>query len=165
MSYRLSRALLATLILAVPVAAATPVHASENPAPTRAVATSAPLSAQTSQLTLEVRGLDKIKGQLMIGLYNDEDGFEAEQDFKGRTIPVTAETEQVVFDALPTGRYAVKVFHDEDRDGELDTGLFGIPSEPYGFSNNASDPFSAPEWKETRFMLGAQPLTHVIDLD
>ncbi len=165
MSYRFSRALIATLILAVPLAVATPVIASEDAAPTRATNADAPLSTQTSRLTLEVRGLDTLEGQLMIGLYNDENGFETEQDFKGRTVPVTAETEKVVFDALPTGRYAVKVFHDEDRDGKLDTGMFGIPSEPYGFSNNASDPFSAPEWKETRFQLGAQPLTHVIDLD
>lgn len=37
------------------------------------------------------------------------------------------------FPALPAGRYAVVVFHDENDNAVIDHGLFG-PSEPLGFS-------------------------------
>ena len=155
----LSRAAVAALVvLAAPFAITTPAQAAE---PSAGMGEAA---RPTSQLTLEVRGISKLRGQLMVGLYDDEAGFENEVELQGRTIPITSETQRITFDRLPVGRYAIKVFHDKDADGKLDT-TFGIPSEPYGFSNNASDPFSAPEWKETRFRLDAQPTTHVIDLD
>ncbi|HMI94283.1 MAG TPA: DUF2141 domain-containing protein, partial [Polyangiales bacterium] len=50
---------------------------------------------------------------------------------------------------------AVSLFHDEDADFVLDTGLFGAPTEGYGFSRNAHDPFSAPEYEECRMVLAA----------
>ncbi len=30
---------------------------------------------------------------------------------------------------LPYGRYAISTYHDENDNGELDSGLFGIPTE------------------------------------
>lgn len=47
----------------------------------------------------------------------------------------------------------MSVFYDEDNDGELDTGLFRIPKEPVGSSNNARSKFGPPEWKDTHFDL------------
>ncbi len=133
--------------------------------------TSAFLAAQSaggtaaSKLILKVEGLESRQGQLLVGLYDTESGFEAEQETIGKTVPVDGETTQIVFDGLPVGNYAIKVFHDEDGDSELDTNGLGIPSEPYGFSNNASDPFSAPEWEETKFSLPNGRMTQTIDLD
>ncbi|MEM7729271.1 MAG: DUF2141 domain-containing protein [Pseudomonadota bacterium] len=120
-------------------------------------------SAQ-SELVLEVQGLDSMDGQILVGLFDTEAGFESEQEVLGRTVPVSGETTRITFDDLPVGNYAIKVFHDEDSDGELDTNALGIPSEPYGFSNNASDPFSAPEWDEARFALPRGRMTQSIDL-
>lgn len=121
--------------------------------------------AAYADLTIDVKGLDNAKGDILIGLYNSEDGFKSEDEMRGQAVPVNAKTVKVTFDNLPVGRYAVKVFHDIDKDGKLDTDLFGIPSEPYGFSRDASDPFSAPEWAEARFILPAGRMTQTINLD
>ena len=43
--------------------------------------------------------------------------------------------EEFVFEGLAPGRYAVAAYHDADGDGELDKFPPGIPTEPYGFSN------------------------------
>ena len=115
-----------------------------------------------ASLIVQITGLEDLEGELLIGLYNSEAGFESENDLVGRTVPVDARTESVTFRGIPAGDYAIKVFHDEDSDGKLDT-TFGIPSEPYGFSNNASDPFSAPEWEETKFRVEGTT-SHAIDL-
>ena len=37
---------------------------------------------------------------------------------------------------IPPGSYAVAVYHDINRNGRLDTIPPGIPTEPYGFSND-----------------------------
>ena len=41
-----------------------------------------------------------------------------------------------VFTDLPPGDYAVAAFHDRNGDGKLTRNILGIPTEPYGFSNN-----------------------------
>jgi uncharacterized protein (DUF2141 family) len=38
------------------------------------------------------------------------------------------------------------VIHDENRNGELDTNMFGIPKEGYGFSSGAKVTMSAPSF-------------------
>lgn len=117
-----------------------------------------------AKLVLKVEGLETPRGQLLIGLYNSEDGFETDNEMIGKVVPVEDGTAIIQFEQLPVGQYAIKVFHDEDSDGKLDKGAFGIPSEAYGFSNGAADPFSAPEWKETRFALPRGQMTQTIDL-
>jgi uncharacterized protein (DUF2141 family) len=118
----------------------------------------------TAELTVTVTGLETEDGQIMVGLYNTENGFKTEQEFMGQTQSVSGDSVSLTFDDLPVGRYAIKVFHDKDSDNSLDTNVLGIPSEPYGFSNNASDPFSAPEWSETEFMLPRGRMTQTINL-
>jgi uncharacterized protein (DUF2141 family) len=44
----------------------------------------------------------------------------------------------------------------------LDTGLFGIPKEPYGFSNNARNPFGPPQFDDVKFMVSGEALTLTI---
>lgn len=55
-----------------------------------------------------------------------------------------------VFEDLPAGDYAIKVFQDEDGDQVLDIGFFG-PEEAYGFSNGARGLFGPPPWEEASF--------------
>jgi uncharacterized protein (DUF2141 family) len=37
------------------------------------------------------------------------------------------------FSDIKPGKYAIAVIHDENCNGELDTNMFGIPTEGYGF--------------------------------
>jgi uncharacterized protein (DUF2141 family) len=46
------------------------------------------------------------------------------------------------------------VFHDENDNGVLDKGAFGIPTEGYGFSNNAKGFFGAPSWRAAGVTIG-----------
>ena len=45
--------------------------------------------------------------------------------------------------------------HDEDDDGALDTNLFGVPSEPFDFSNDARARFGRPDFAEAAFRFAA----------
>ena len=58
-------------------------------------------------------------------------------------------------DALPEDMYAASAFHDEDDGGTLDTNLFGGPSEPFGFSNDARIRFGWPDFAEAAFRFAA----------
>lgn len=53
---------------------------------------------------------------------------------------------KLVFKGLKPGRYAVKAMHDLNGDGQMNTNPFGIPTEPYAFTNNAKGSFGPAKW-------------------
>lgn len=59
----------------------------------------------------------------------------------------------IVIENLKPGNYALKFFHDENGNNELDTNLMGIPLEGFGFSNNPEMTFGPPSFKKTLFEL------------
>lgn len=119
-----------------------------------------------SRLSLNITGYEVDEGQIMVALYADGAKFDDEADpFRDAKIRVTGPETSVVFNALPVGEYAFKIYHDENGNGELDTDLLGIPSESYIFSNDASDPFSAPEWEESKFILPLGKITRNLSFD
>ncbi len=48
---------------------------------------------------------------------------------------------------LAPGNYAIAVYVDENGNGKLDRGMFGIPSEPYGFSRGGGT-FGPPDFAD-----------------
>ena len=57
----------------------------------------------------------------------------------------------VTISGIPPGRYAIQAFHDSNDNGELDQGLFGIPKEALGFSNDALTGWSRPKFDDAAF--------------
>jgi len=98
------------------------------------IATIGYISAQ--DLTVRVENADVGKGHLMIAVFNSEDNF-PHKSFSEQRIAVTDRTMAITFPDLPTGQYAVSVYQDSNDNGKLDTMIFGIPKEKYGFSNDA----------------------------
>jgi len=113
--------------------------------------------AQTSDLKVEVSGLRNYKGQVVLMLwpdssesskfpdagrvqFRDERAGELPCDFPNaglcrRVVESLQDlTVSYTFTSLPAGDYAVLVFHDENNNGQLDTGLMKRPLEARGFS-------------------------------
>lgn len=110
--------------------------------------------AEAVDLILEVEGARSGKGHVVATLFQDEESFLRHPSKEKRVEISPGGSALIVFDALPPGDYAVSIFHDADADGELDTGLFGIPSEDVGFSNNARGRFGPAKWNDASFQLG-----------
>jgi uncharacterized protein (DUF2141 family) len=114
-------------------------------------------TAATGRVTVDVLNVESSKGKLLAVLFRSATGFpdNPKRAFARSVQPARAGVQRVVFDKVPPGPYAVSLFHDEDADFELDTGLFGAPTEGYGFSRNAHAPFSAPDYEDCRLVLAA----------
>jgi uncharacterized protein (DUF2141 family) len=54
------------------------------------------------------------------------------------------------FDAVPPGAVAVACFHDENGNGVLDRGVFGIPREGWVVSREAKGRFGPPDFDAAR---------------
>lgn len=112
-----------------------------------------PLFDASDDLTVIVSGCKSEKGQLFIALFDEEDEFPIfGRQLIGEIKPLTAKSRQeFTFKGLRHKTYAIAVFHDLNSNGKLDKNAFGIPLEPYGFSNNARNTFSAPSFSQASF--------------
>ena len=109
-------------------------------------------NAQTSKLLIHITGFESSEGVAKVGVFNSKKGYEDDVRFKGFNFNIIDnKVEQTI--ELPYGEYAIKVYHDENSNDELDTMLFGIPSEDYGFSNNARGSMGPPEYEQVVFKL------------
>ncbi len=102
-----------------------------------------------SNLTVRVTGIRNTKGKINLALYKDSK-FVSDQEVE---IDAKTLTAVAVFDKLPQGIYSANLFHDENMNGKLDTNLFGMPVEGYGFSNNPKKRTGKPGFDETNFQL------------
>ena len=125
----------------------------------------ATLSIPSSSLSLAITELSEPTGSVMIALFNSAEAYASDEPFRDKIISLTKKEADAKFKNLPVGEYAFKLFHDIDGDGELSVNALGIPSEPYYFSNDASDPFSAPEWEEAKFYIPFGRVSKTIVLD
>lgn len=123
-------------------------------------ALSAPVAA--ADLTVVVHNVQSGEGQVMLGLFDSASSFPknvarglqaaaAARDASGRVTLVVRN--------LSPGSYAVSAYHDLDANGRLNSNLVGLPSEPYGFSNNARGTMGPPPFQAAAFVVPEQGLT------
>ena len=133
-------------------------------------------AARSSELRVTVIGLRSESGELLIGLYESAKGFEGAianaktsgiMADRNRLVGVAMRargSQQAVFAQLPPGRYAVIVIHDENDNGRLDANAIGIPTEGYGFSNDARGFLSAPSFDAAAVTIGDADASIVLSL-
>ncbi|MCC5940124.1 MAG: DUF2141 domain-containing protein [Balneolaceae bacterium] len=121
---------------------------------------------ETGTIIIQLESLDNQNGVILISLYSDEKGFpdEWEKAFRSEIVPVTAELREIRLDDIPHGTYALAIVHDENENMKLDTNIFGVPREGYGFSNNARGRFGPPRFSDTLFTLDSESYLHQIRL-
>ena len=98
---------------------------------------SASVQADTNRLIVNLQGVRDATGNLRASLYQQEEGFRKEDKaLRVLSVPAQAGNIQLVFDGLPSGRYAVMAYHDENADQKLNLRFGMFPTEGYGLSNN-----------------------------
>jgi uncharacterized protein (DUF2141 family) len=117
-------------------------------------------------LIIRIIGFTSDEGECWFALDNSEDIYESEDSvFIGKILPIENSKVNLTIDSLEYGNYAIRVFHDENSNGELDSNILGIPTEDYGFSNNASAWFGPPRWEKAEFILNQDLMTIEISVD
>jgi len=110
-------------------------------------------SVVLSHGTVIIPNVEHNKGYIDIKIYDSKDSFLKEDEAveavrkkvnKGKVVvPLTK---------IHEGKIAIVIYHDEDGDGELKTGLFWRPKEGFAFSNNYN-PKGPPKFKKAAIML------------
>ncbi|TFH01055.1 MAG: DUF2141 domain-containing protein [Calditrichales bacterium] len=117
-------------------------------------------------LTVQVSGTENREGKILLALCRNETEFTSgDSAFRAVHLSISEHITTHRFEDIPFGTYAIKVFHDADDDGVLDKSFLGMPTENYGFSNNARGTFGPASWADARFTFDQLSDTLIIHLE
>lgn len=103
-------------------------------------------------MEVTIKNIKDPKGTIQLALYNNETDY-LKKPLTGKVISANAKEVTVSFTNLKPGNYAISVYHDANSNNEMDSNLIGIPTEPYGFSNNAMGRFGPPAFEDAKITL------------
>lgn len=103
------------------------------------------------------------QGRIMVALYDSAEAY----DGQGRPAQVAmldaaAGETRTVFKDLPDGDYAIRAFHDLNGDGKMNANPFGMPIEPFAFSNNAVGDMGPASWERARFVAAGEVVQTIV---
>lgn len=128
----------------------------------------APAADDAGSIVVEVQKTRNLRGKVRCALFSDADAFPSEpKAAKARDIASIDKNRAICrFKAVPKGRYAVSVMHDENDDGELETNFVGMPQEGWAVSNNAkAGAMSGPSFDDAAFEYDGKPRRLVLTLN
>ncbi len=112
---------------------------------------SALLSSSKVILRVEVKNVQVGKGSVVADIFHGKNNF-LKKHLLEKTIKADSSIINFTFE-IPAGEYVVAVYQDLNNNKKLDKGIFSIPTEPYGFSNNYRPFMSAPKYNGCKFWL------------
>ncbi len=113
-------------------------------------------SALAGDLKVEVHGITETKGEVMVAVFNQK-GQWLKQVYLSKKVAANTNKVAVQFEGLPDGDYAISVIQDLNGNGRLDSNPIGMPTEPYGFSNDAVGNFGPPTFDSAKISLTSAP--------
>lgn len=116
---------------------------------------------QAATLIIRAEGVSSAQNMVYAGIC-DTSFEEATCPYKDRGQAKAGVVELRLRNVKP-GSYAIAVFHDTNGNGKLDRNFIGLPSEPYGFSNDVGRR-GAPNFEAARIIVKEPSTTIVIPI-
>ncbi|MBN2587196.1 MAG: DUF2141 domain-containing protein [Candidatus Fermentibacteraceae bacterium] len=111
-------------------------------------------------LVVRLEGFSSEEGFARLAVFDSEEYWP--EDIENAVVRLTSsiqgDTVIMHLTGLAAGEYAMAAFHDKDGDAVFDRGLFGVPTEDYGFSNNARGSTGPPDFEDALVMFEADTL-------
>jgi len=107
---------------------------------------SSTISFSQHKLDIEISGIKNDTGNIMFQLFDS-----TQQVLIQKIEPITDKICKITIPDLKTGKYAIRYYHDENKNGKMETTIVGKPTEGYGFSNNVIGKFGAPPFVKWLF--------------
>ena len=108
-------------------------------------------AVSAGDLKIEVSMPAERHGVVLAAVFDKANGFPRGTPLRTATAQPVQGKAMLQFTDLPPGDYAVTAFLDENSNTKLDTNLFGLPIELYGFSRNARNLAGPPPFADAAF--------------
>jgi uncharacterized protein (DUF2141 family) len=125
-----------------------------------------------ASLTVELIGFADTTGNATVCLFASEDAFKSVDLRKDRKdyqqflhsvqdVPIQRAGNGLIafsrIENLQPGEYVAVAFHDRNQNGKIDSNFLGVPTEPFGFSNDVRPQMlpipRTPTWRATAFVV------------
>ena len=108
-------------------------------------------------IVITVTDIQKASGSITVYLYDDRpDAFlDGEQKVLKQRFPAQLGEVVVCVPAPRPGTYAVALYHDVNANTDFDRNFLGLPTEPFGISNNPRLALSRPDHADAAFSVPA----------
>ena len=127
----------------------------------------APALGECPGIHVQILDIRNSTGTVACALFESSAGFPTEflrSATNVMVIKIRKSQARCTFEDIPPGTYAIGVIHDENMNGELDANRFGIPTEGYGFSNDARALLGPPAFGAASFPYDGRVLDLTISL-
>lgn len=115
-----------------------------------------------ADLTIEM-SVEILEGDVRVVLFKGAEAYNGGQPMAQGVKPAAASLTFTVKGIEP-GEYGIKAFHDINGNGDLDTNVLGMPTEPFAFSNNAPANFGPATWEDAAFTVTAPATLHKMEI-
>ena len=117
-------------------------------------------------LKVVINGFNSSDGFVLMKLMNSEEQNDGNvESFKSMKKEIIDGKVECQFSELAFGDYTFKCYHDENNNGKLDSNSLGIPTESYGFSNNAIGSFGPPSYADAKFTVDKNDVIIEVNLN
>ena len=125
------------------------------------------LGQKTGTLFIEITAFRNDVGVVAVALFDAEEGFPGSEEnmVKATTTEIKKGKATLQFNDLTFGEYAISAFHDENKNGKIDTNWLGIPKEGVGASNNAKGKMGPPKYKDAKFQFSSDQQKMKFEID
>ncbi|WP_223788820.1 DUF2141 domain-containing protein [Marinicella meishanensis] len=106
------------------------------------------LAASAAELVVSVDSIKNDEGHLMAQLFAGEENYNQGKAHASLMVAAKQGVGQLTFTDLAPGEYVVRMFHDENNNQQMDANAFGMPTEGYGFSNQAVGNMGPPQYRD-----------------
>lgn len=104
---------------------------------------------------LVIEGVRPERGPVKVAVYTSPNAF-PNPSSASQTFDLPSSNPTIETTLMTQGTIAVGVFQDINSDGQLNRNRFGIPTEPFAFSNNASGQRGPPAFEQAAVMLPSE---------
>lgn len=120
-------------------------------------------ASASATLSVTFTGIEAKQGRIMVALY-DEAGWQGGKPVRVAMADANDVQVPLTLTDLPAGRYGVKAFHDINGNGKMDANPFGMPTEPFAFSNDARGAMGPASWTDAAFTVAPGVNTQTITI-
>jgi uncharacterized protein (DUF2141 family) len=108
---------------------------------------------ETASLTIDLEGIAEPIGNILVSICKQEQFMKTKCEYVGRFAVSDLEDKPVFFPKIAVGTYAVQLFQDKNEDNKLASNFIGIPTEPWGMSNDAKGKFGPPSFEDAKIII------------
>jgi uncharacterized protein (DUF2141 family) len=119
-----------------------------------------------NKILVNVSAIRNADGVIRASLYSSKKGFPSkpEKAYMITSSTITKNEAVLIFENVPSGKYAVSVVHDENNNGKIDKTWAGMPKEGVGSSNNPKTMSGPPSFKSSSFEVFSTSVTLNINI-